>query len=63
VIAELRPEAVQDSPETATRLGAKLRHDIKAIIGVTAAVEIAPVGRIERSLGKAKRVIDLRPKD
>jgi len=25
-------------------------------------VEVAPVGKVERSIGKAKRVIDLRPK-
>jgi len=57
VVAELRPGG-----EGGERLGAKLQHDIKSLIGVTAAVEIVPVGRIERSIGKAKRVIDLRPK-
>jgi phenylacetate-CoA ligase len=42
--------------------GAKLAHHVKAIIGVTAEVRVVPPGSIERSLGKAKRVVDKRPK-
>jgi len=38
---------------------AGLRHSIKSYIGVTADVKL---GSIERSIGKAKRVIDKRPK-
>jgi len=40
----------------------KLRHDIKSTIGVSADVKIVATGTIERSIGKAKRVIDRRPK-
>jgi phenylacetate-CoA ligase len=39
-----------------------LAHHIKAMIGVTAAVRTVKPGTVERSLGKAKRVIDLRQK-
>src|SRR3954452_23158114 len=39
-----------------------LAHLIKALIGVTARVETVAPGAIERSAGKAKRIIDLRPK-
>ncbi len=39
---------------------AALEHAIKTYIGVTARVEVAPPGAIERSAGKAKRVIDRR---
>jgi phenylacetate-CoA ligase len=39
-----------------------LAHHIKAMIGVTAAVRTVKPGVVGRSLGKAKRVIDLRPK-
>ena len=39
-----------------------LRHHIKALAGVTAEVRIVDPGTIERSVGKAKRVVDLRPK-
>ena len=37
-----------------------LAYDIKALIGVTAVVRVFPVNGIERSVGKAKRVIDKR---
>jgi phenylacetate-CoA ligase len=35
---------------------------MKARIGITAKVTVLKPGRLERSLGKAKRVIDKRPK-
>jgi phenylacetate-CoA ligase len=62
VIAELRPEATRNSAVAEERIAAALQHDIKSLIGVTARIEIVPVGKIERSIGKAKRVIDLRPR-
>ena len=37
-----------------------LSRDIKAYIGTTARVELRPEGGIERSMGKAKRVVDKR---
>jgi phenylacetate-CoA ligase len=40
----------------------KLQHDIKSYIGVSTDVRIVAAGSIERSIGKAKRVIDKRPK-
>lgn len=40
-----------------------LSHQIKALIGVTAAVRAVKPGEVERSAGKAKRVIDLRGKN
>jgi phenylacetate-CoA ligase len=40
-----------------------LAHHVKSLIGVTATVETLSPGAIERSGGKAKRIIDLRPKD
>ena len=44
------------------KAGAKLAHLVKSLIGVTAEVRVVAPGSIERSLGKAKRVIDKRPK-
>jgi phenylacetate-CoA ligase len=41
---------------------AKLRHHIKSYIGVSADVKLVPLSTIERSIGKAKRVVDKRPK-
>ena len=40
----------------------KLKHNIKSLIGISADVKIVPSSTIERSIGKAKRVIDKRPK-
>jgi len=49
--------------ETENRSAAeKLQHDIKSYIGVSADVKPVAAGTVERSIGKAKRVIDIRPK-
>jgi phenylacetate-CoA ligase len=42
--------------------GVELAHRIKALIGITADVEVVAPGGIERSIGKAKRIVDLRKK-
>jgi len=42
--------------------GARLSHLIKSLIGVSAEVRVVQSGGIERSLGKAKRIVDKRPK-
>lgn len=39
-----------------------LQHPIKSYVGISTRVEIKAAGAIERSIGKAKRVIDTRPK-
>jgi phenylacetate-CoA ligase len=43
-------------------LARKAEHVIKTFVGVTATVRVMAPGTIERSQGKAKRVIDRRPK-
>jgi phenylacetate-CoA ligase len=50
----------QDARHAAARA---LEHGIKGYIGVTATVRLALPGGIERSLGKARRVLDKRPKE
>jgi phenylacetate-CoA ligase len=42
---------------------AKLSHHIKTLIGVSTTVTVHPPGSIERSIGKAKRVVDNRPSE
>jgi len=42
--------------------GTRLAHLVKSLIGVSAGVSVLPPGGIERSLGKAKRVVDKRSK-
>jgi phenylacetate-CoA ligase len=60
----VKVEARADAADAATRAVAagQLAQRIKALIGVTAAVEAVVPGAVERSLGKAKRIVDLRPK-
>ena len=41
---------------------AALEHAIKSLIGVSCRVKVEPAGAIERSIGKAKRVVDRRPR-
>ncbi|GAB3771433.1 phenylacetate--CoA ligase [Ramlibacter monticola] len=38
----------------------RLAHEIKVYIGTTARIDVRPSGGIERSMGKAKRVVDQR---
>ncbi|MEO5764953.1 MAG: phenylacetate--CoA ligase PaaK [Casimicrobiaceae bacterium] len=59
VLVERAPAAGAADGEAAA---ASLAQRIKNLIGVTAAVNVLPAGAIERSLGKAKRVVDKRPK-
>ena len=59
VQVEARPEAWHAGLENES---AALAHHIKSLIGVTAKVTVVAPGSIERSLGKAKRVVDNRPK-
>ena len=43
-------------------LGSALKKRIKDTIGISVSVEVGEPGTVERSKGKARRVIDLRPK-
>jgi phenylacetate-CoA ligase len=57
-------EATADRAESnRQRLAGELQHRIKSLIGVSARVDVTPPFAIERvTVGKAKRVIDHRPK-
>ena len=52
-----RTAAVQE------RLARELAHQVKAYVGVSVAVAVLPTGSIERSAGKARRVVDKRHPD
>jgi phenylacetate-CoA ligase len=60
VQVEARPSALSD--EGRAHAASELAHAMKAHIGITAKVSVLKPGQIERSLGKAKRVIDRRPR-
>jgi phenylacetate-CoA ligase len=62
VLVELKPEYAKISETDRIAVKGKLEHAVKAYCGVTAQVRIVDVSVIERSIGKAKRVIDKRPK-
>ena len=59
VKVETRTGLSCDSSE-ANQAATNLEHDAKAYIGTSLKVELCPEGGIERSMGKAKRVIDKR---
>ena len=61
VRVELKAGAASDGAAAAGAQAA-LAHAIKSYVGVSAAVRIEPPGAVERSAGKARRVIDLRPR-
>jgi phenylacetate-CoA ligase len=62
VNVEIKPEFATATAAEKEYVAHELQHHIKSYIGISTKVDIRPVGGIERSVGKAKRVIDLRPK-
>ncbi|KAB2850079.1 MAG: phenylacetate--CoA ligase [Hyphomicrobiaceae bacterium] len=60
VEVEAKPSHADEAARRA--FAADLAHHIKSRIGVSARVVAVEPGRIERSMGKARRVIDKRPK-
>jgi phenylacetate-CoA ligase len=59
VLVERAGDAGADDGESA---GRRLAAAIKNMIGVSAAVRVVAPGGVERSVGKARRVVDKRPK-
>jgi phenylacetate-CoA ligase len=60
VLAEARPSHAEEVARGA--LGRLLASHIRGAIGLAVEVMVAEPGKIERSAGKARRVVDLRPK-
>ncbi|NJD24992.1 MAG: phenylacetate--CoA ligase [Betaproteobacteria bacterium] len=61
VDVELKPEFRYASGPEKEFVALDLQHHIKSYIGISARIDIVEVGGIERSIGKAQRVIDKRP--
>jgi phenylacetate-CoA ligase len=59
VVSEIKPGGVSNDVDRA-RLASTVASRIKDLVGVTATVQLVSPGTIERSGGKAKRVVDLR---
>jgi phenylacetate-CoA ligase len=63
VMVEMQPElAGRLGSEEISALSQTAEHLIKAYVGLAAVVRVLEPGTLERSQGKAKRVIDRRPK-
>ncbi len=60
VVVEAAPASVGEEARKAS--AAELGHHIKGLIGITAKISVVDPGGVERSQGKARRVIDKRPK-
>ena len=64
VYVEVRADLSDSIGEARRReIGAEVKHHIKALVGVSADIHVVETDKVERTLvGKAKRVIDRRPK-
>lgn len=64
VYVEVKPDLSDRLGEAQRRdIGAEVQHQIKVLVGVTADLHVVETDKVERTLvGKAKRVIDKRPK-
>ncbi|MGA1599455.1 MAG: hypothetical protein ACO4AU_10415 [bacterium] len=51
------------SPEAQAQSAERLKQQVKGRVGVSVQVRMLPPGGVERSLGKARRVVDRRPKE
>jgi phenylacetate-CoA ligase len=62
VIVEIRQDLAAAPAAEREAEARQLAHHIKSYMGVSSDVKVVEPGKVERSQGKAKRVIDLRPK-
>ncbi|MBP7065128.1 phenylacetate--CoA ligase PaaK [Ferrovibrio sp.] len=63
IVAELLPEIFNADAALKNQIGAAILRRVKDLIGVSARIDLRDPGGIERSLGKARRVVDLRRKE
>jgi phenylacetate-CoA ligase len=61
VVVETRPGTPPESDQAQAAAGL-LQYEIKTYIGTTARIELRGEGGVERSVGKARRVLDQRPR-
>jgi phenylacetate-CoA ligase len=62
VVVEAKAEVAGRGAATMEAAGQKLRQKIHGVVGLSVGVKVVPPKTVERSIGKAKRVIDERPK-
>ncbi len=61
IVVEATESAASDDARTAS--AKSLAHHVKSVVGVSAKIHVGPPGSAPRSEGKARRVVDERPKD
>jgi phenylacetate-CoA ligase len=61
ILAEAVPHAADEPARLAS--ARQLAHHVKSVVGVSAKVDVTEPGKLPRSEGKARRVLDRRPKD
>jgi phenylacetate-CoA ligase len=62
VAVELQPRAADLAPERRDAVGRQLQHLVKTYVGITVRVDVGAPQSLERSQGKARHVIDRRPR-
>ncbi|MCP4378107.1 MAG: phenylacetate--CoA ligase [bacterium] len=60
VIVEIKPELESELPGLADDCATLLMKHVRTVTGMSVGVRVVAVGKVERSMGKARRVIDLR---
>ena len=63
VHVEMGPQLASGSRDAQRAAAQRLEHAIKAYVGLSASAQLATPMAIERSLGKAKRIVDRRSKE
>ena len=61
-VMKVRVEAApgNEGPDRRGTLAAQLAENIKQNVGISAEIDVTPVGKVDRSVGKAVRIIDRR---
>jgi phenylacetate-CoA ligase len=61
-VMKVRVEAApsNEDPDRRGTLAAQLAENIKQNVGISAEIDVTPVGKVDRSVGKAVRIIDRR---
>lgn len=60
VVVELEESSFTDDFAELEKIEKEIRHNLKTVLGLDAKIELAEPKSMERSMGKAKRVLDLR---
>ena len=62
VVVEAKAEVAARGAAALAAAAQKVRQKIHGVVGITVGVKVVPPKTVERSIGRAKRVIDERPK-